>query len=243
MTTLARFARPEDEALFQSRRAFNEGAEAWQAWFDAHKDGHPDAAVWGRFEELCGASFAAQGEELWRFGVHPLQRAALGRMFCGVARAKMELDPAGDPRPDGWEARLWSAALASSPRSASLWEAEQLARSGELGFGFASVLHRLADLYRRAARFDGRAIRLYAQVFVGPNPHAPSRWGNGEAHSLPTLLERGAAITPTTPPAEVPARHTLCLLLSNRGWPAPWVARSVHIARQSAAPSGQPDPS
>ncbi len=235
MTTLSRFARPEDESLFESRRAFNAGAAAWQAWFDAHKDARPDAAAMcERFGEWCGAAFFAQGEELWRFGVHPQQRGPLARLFCEVARAAMELDPAGDPRLDEGEARLWSAALATSPRATGGWEAGVIERSGELGFGFIGVKHRLADLFRRAARSDGRAIRFYAQVFVGPDALPPSRWGTGDAFSLPALLERGAAITAQTPPEEIPARTTLCLLLWNRGWPARWVTRSLDIARQRA---------
>ena len=231
MNRIARLARPEDAALFVSRHAFNCGFSSFETWFYAQTQPAPEE-VWHAFNQHLGATFALQSETIWSCGVHPQQRTKLARLFCEVARAKMELDPAGDPLLDVTETRLWGAALRVSPRAVIQWQRTHLERNGELGFGFAGVKHRLADLCRRASRTDGRAMRLYIEAFVGPNASLPSRLGTSAHQSLATLLERGATLSSQSAIEEVQARYGLCLLLWNRGWRAPWVETSLHLARQ-----------
>lgn len=221
----------QDAALFEARRAFNRGFQPLQTWFDAQVY-LPADEVWQEFNAHLGAAFESQSEGIWRCCGHPAQRAALARLFCEVAWAKMQLDPHGDPTVDATEARLWSAALASSPRAVLAWEARHLEERGELGFGFGSAKHRLADLLRRAGRTDGAALRLYIEVFAGRGALPPSGWSGQNRVAL--LIERGAALSPGSSEQEVAERYSLCLLLWQRGWSAPWVARSLQIARERA---------
>ena len=213
-----------------ARRAFNDDFIALQTWLDAQDNAAP-IEVWERFSAQLGASFGAQNAALWNCALHPQWRAPLARLFCRVAVARMQLDPWADPLADNTEARLWSAALAASPRAVREWEAQTLKIQGEIGAGFVSAKHRLADLYRRAGRCDQSAVRLYVEIFTGRNALPEMRRGAGAHHAVGALLERGASISAHTDAAQIAARYGLCLLLWNRRYGAAWVGRSLQLAR------------
>ena len=172
--------------------------------------------------------------------MHPQQRARLAFLFCEAAHAKMRLDSyGGDYAFDPHEGQIWDAALRVSRRAVENWETEIWRERGEFGGIYRGAAHRLADLYRRAARADERALRLYIAVFVGPNAAPLARVGAGAQIGVDALLERGAAISPASASAEIEARYSLCLLLRNRGYRAPWLLRSLQLARAHCPQTGE----
>ena len=218
--------------IFEARRDFNGGFARFDAWLSAQTSPAPEE-VWARFGADVLASFLIQSAAIWNCGVHPCQRARLATLFCAAAHAKMQLDGAvGDYEFDPHEGQLWDAALRISRRAVQNWEAQTWQERGEFGGIFSGARHRLADLYRRAARCDERALRLYIEVFTGPNRAPVSRVGAGAEISIDALLERGAAISLQHATDEISARYGLCLLLRARSHGAPWLHRSLQLARE-----------
>lgn len=229
----------ETSQIFEHRRAFGRAYARFDAWLRAQQA--PDAeAIWHAFAQEVLAAFLAQSPTIWSCGVHPNQRARLAFLLCEAARAKMRLDGfGGDFDFDPHEGQIWDAALRVSRRAVESWEAQIWREHGEFGGIYRGAAHRLADLYRRAARTDERAIRLYTAVFVGPNAAPMSRVGAGAQISVDVLLERGAALSPAGEPAQIEARYSLCLLLRNRGYGAAWLHRSLQIARAHCPQTGE----
>lgn len=220
--------------VFEARRDFNGGFARFDAWLSAHSP--PPEEIWAHFGADVLPSFLAQSAAIWNCGVHPRQRARLATLFCVAAHAKMQLDNAvGDYAFDSHEGQLWDAALRVSRRAVQSWEAQLWQNRGEFGGIYAGARHRLADLYRRAGRCDERALRLYIETFVGAKMPV-SRVGAGAEISVDALLERGAAISLSSAPHEINARYNLCLLLRARGHGAPWLHRSLQLAREQLPP-------
>ena len=220
--------------VFEARRDFNGGFARFDAWLSAHSPTPEE--IWAHFGADVLPSFLAQSAAIWNCGVHPRQRARLATLFCVAAHAKMQLDNAvGDYAFDSHEGQLWDAALRVSRRAVQSWEAQLWQNRGEFGGIYAGARHRLADLYRRAGRCDERALRLYIETFVGAKMPV-SRVGAGAEISVDALLERGAAISLSSAPHEINARYNLCLLLRARGHGAPWLHRSLQLAREQLPP-------
>ena len=229
----------ETRQIFASRRAFGRDYARFDAWFGAQQT--PGAEeIWQMFSDEVLASFLAQSATIWSCGVHPQARARLAWLLCEAARAKMQLDGfGGDLQTDPHEGQIWDAALRVSRRAVENWEAEIWRKNGEFGGIYRGASHRLADLYRRAGRDDERALRLYIAVFVGTNAAPAARVGAGAQISVDALLERGVALSPSSAPAAIATRYSLCLLLRNRGYGAPWLARSLQIAREQSPQTGE----
>lgn len=226
----------EIRARVAARQAFNAGFVALQNWLAHHPQAEPDE-VWTRFSDVLAPAFAAQGGKIWLAGVNPRWRQPMAHIFATVAWCKMRLDAWSDPRMDDWELRLWQAARLCSPLSVRQWENAQLDRDGELAWGYVSVSHRLADLHRRSGHTSNEALRLYIDIFIGSHSATSPPHGAGSRLPIADLLQTGAAIVPSMDETEIAHRYSLCLLLWNRGFRAPWVEHSLQLARQRV-PSG-----
>lgn len=153
--------------------------------------------------------------------VSPLSREDVARLCAVLALSRLRFNraPTGEALND--ELFLWELATLLMPRNFWIDQWEYVA-------GYSSPHHRMADLYRRAARTDQMAMQCYVDFFC--SAESPTFDSNGSSFAL--LLKQGAVIDSTISVGELHQKLSWCFQLRLRAQSEslPWLMSSIECA-------------
>lgn len=143
-------------------------------------------ALWPRFQEVSPVSAWAR--------IHPAARDGATVWLCELGAAWCAAHRFPERAERDAELYLWEAAHAGSRRAL-----DRFARESWRDPFYANPAHRLADLLRRAARFDSESLAFLWPAFGGDDALPTSTDGAGGSNDALWLLKRGLEDAGTAP--------------------------------------------